>query len=259
MEKKSSSSWEAVASWYDKIVGTKGHYYHEHIIIPGIHKLLNIQNPQGTKILDLGCGQGILARTLNKEISYLGIDISKSLIQAAKKHGIKNSQKFIVADLTKPFSLESKDFTHATIILALQNIADPLAVLKNAYAHLQENGKLIIVINHPCFRIPRQSSWQIDTEKKIQYRRIDRYFCTLKIPIQAHPSKAAVTEQTWSYHHPLADYFSWLKEAGFYVELVEEWISDKKSTGKAKAMEDRARQEFPLFFTFSARRLPKNS
>ena len=28
------TSWETSSAWYDKIVGAKGHYYHEQVILP---------------------------------------------------------------------------------------------------------------------------------------------------------------------------------------------------------------------------------
>ncbi len=149
--------------------------------------------------------------------------------------------------------IKDLSFTHATIILALQNVAHPEAVLQNAARHLQPGGTLVIVLNHPCFRIPRQTHWGIDAPKKLQYRRIDRYLSPLKIPIQAHPSQKERSATTWSFHRPLSAYSRFLTDAGFSIIQIEEWISDKISTGKAAKMENRARAEFPLFLTFKAR------
>ena len=253
MQQRPNSSWESSHDWYDKLVGTYGHYYHEKIVLPNTLKLLNLKKE--SRLLDMGCGQGILARHLNKEISYLGIDASPSLIRKAEEYSRAKSQRFLVHDLTKPLPDEIKNFTHATLILALQNMEDPLAALKNAAQALEKRGALLIVLNHPCFRIPRQSSWQVDPQKKLQYRRIDRYFSPLKIPIQTHPSKQEASSTTWSYHHPLSAFSGWLKESGFVLEVIEEWRSDKMSMGKTATMENRAREEFPLFLTILARKL----
>lgn len=241
-----NDSWNS----YDKTVGATGHYYHQHLILPKALELLSLRKAN-LSLLDLGCGQGVLARHLPEKVSYIGIDASTSLIRAARKY---SKHKFITADVSEPLKLEKKDFTHATLILALQNIKDPLPVLINAANHLKQGGKLLIVLNHPCFRIPRQSSWGIDESKKTQYRRIDRYFTPLEISIQMRPSQNDAATETRSYHHPLSSYCLWLKEAGFCIEIMEEWCSDKKSTGKVAAMENRARQEFPLFLTLLARK-----
>lgn len=246
-----SSSWENSNEWYDRVVGAKGHYFHENIILPKVLKLLELSS--SSSLLDLACGQGILARHIPKEVHYTGIDLSSSLIRAAKNYKPLKNQKFLTGDVTHPLKCE-KSFTHAAIILALQNIEDPLAVFKNAYEHLVSKGKFVIVLNHPCFRIPRQSSWGLDTSKKMQYRRIDRYFSALKIPIQTHPGQGQASAQTFSFHHPLSAYVEWLHKAGFLIEALEEWCSDKTSKGSAASYENRSRKEFPLFLTLCARK-----
>lgn len=246
------TSWENSHSWYDKTVGEKGHYYHQSVIFPKTLNLLKLK--KGDKLLDLACGQGVLARQLPHQVGYLGVDASQSLVKQAK--GYSHSHAFLLGDVTKEIKTPEKDFSHATIILALQNIEKPDLVLKNAHLLLKPQGKLLIVLNHPCFRIPRQSSWGVDEPKKLQYRRIDRYLSPLKIPIQTHPGKQHASQETWSFHHPLSDYTRWLQEAGFTIELIEEWVSDKTSTGGHAKMENRSRAEFPLFLAILACKSP---
>lgn len=247
---RSKTSWEAVHDWYDHTVGEEGHYYHQHVLLPNLQRLLGVPR----KLLDVGCGQGILSRHLPKKTDYFGIDISQSLISKAKKMQPFRAGNFAVEDATKPFSLKERDFSHAAIVLALQNMADPLAVFKNLNNHLTEEGHLLIVLNHPCFRIPRQSGWEIDLEKKLQSRRIDLYMSSLEIPIQTHPSQKNESSTSLTFHNPLSAYSKFLSESSFTIELIEEWCSDKVSSGGAARMENRARREFPLFLTIVARK-----
>jgi ubiquinone/menaquinone biosynthesis C-methylase UbiE len=249
MKKQSdnSTSWQKSSQWYKKSVGEKGHYYHQSIIMPNSLRLLNIQNDPKSSLLDLACGQGVLGRHIPSQVQYFGVDIAHSLIDAARQYKPPKNHEFIVADASKELPIKKNDFTHAAIILALQNIESPLNVFKNAYKHLTSNGKFLLVLNHPCFRIPRQSSWQIDSNSKIQYRRIDSYMSPLRIPIQTHPSQGKQSPQTWSFHFPLSTYCQWLNEAGFNILSIEEWCSDKESEGKTAKMENKSRQEIPLF------------
>lgn len=253
MDKSPDTSWETSSSWYDKIVGVKGHYYHQQVIIPGILRLIETEKKLHPHLLDLACGQGVLSRHLPKGIKYLGIDGSPTLIHTAQTYDPKSPHQFFVHDLTHVLDLPYKEFSHATCVLAVQNLPQPLALFRTAYAHLRKGSPFIIVLNHPCFRIPRQSSWGIDEQKKVQYRRIERYLSPMKIPIQTHPGKQESSE-TFSFHFPLSYYTDQLKQAGFVIDHIEEWCSDKKSIGKSAAMENRSRQEFPLFLTIVARK-----
>lgn len=240
------SSWQPVHQWYNDLVGEKGHYYHQHLILPRVIELLKMKD--GDALLDLACGQGVLSRSLPTDVEYVGVDAARSLIEAAQKQVENPKHHFVVGDLMKPaLSTTKSDFTHASIILALQNIKDPKRVFQHAAEHLRKGGKFIIVLNHPAFRIPRQSSWGVDETKKTQYRRIDRYMTPMEIPIQAHPGQQQRSTVTWSYHFPLSTYFAELARVGFVVTGFEEWSSDKTSQGKAAKMENRSRSEIPMF------------
>lgn len=251
-----STSWEPVQKWYQSSVGNEGHYYHQNIVIPGVLRMLSLDTKkEPSALLDLACGQGVLARHIPNHIEYIGVDISPSLIKLAKGADKNSKHQYVISDITKVIPIKKYDFTHAAIILAIQNIEAPKEVFANAAKHLSSNGQLAIVMNHPCFRIPRQSSWKIDEKQKVQFRRIDCYSSKLKIPIQASPSKGEQSTTTWSFHHPLSSYSQWLFEAGFVIEVIEEWHSDKVSLGKAAKMENKARAEFPLFMAIRARKL----
>lgn len=254
-KKRENSSWEPVSDWYNKVVGKTGHYYHEHVILPKLAKIFSEQKTPSFSLLDLACGQGILSRNIPKEAHYQGVDAAASLIQSAKKMSKNKNHAFMVADLTKPLNLDKKDFDIGMILLALQNIPDAEQVMKTAAAHLKKGARFVIVLNHPCFRIPRQTSWQVDEPKKIQYRRIDRYMSPLTIPIQAHPSQGNTSSETFSYHRNLTDYSQMLKGSGFAIEYLDEWCSDKQSTGSKAKMENRSRDEIPLFLAIIARKL----
>jgi ubiquinone/menaquinone biosynthesis C-methylase UbiE len=252
--KRSSTSWQNVSKWYNETVGEGGHFYHQSLIIPNVLKLLNFSKEEPTSLLDLACGQGVLSRHLPSHVSYVGIDAAAPLIVAAKKYRHPASHQFFQADITQKLPLKHPLFSHASMILALQNLEHPLAAFKNASHYLQLNAPFLLVLNHPCFRIPRQSSWRIDAENKIQYRRIDRYMSPMKIPIQTHPGKGTQSPHTLSFHYSLSDYSRWLKEAGFVIELIEEWCSNKVSQGSAAKMENRSREEIPLFMAILARK-----
>ena len=251
MNKGHKTSWHKVGKWYNKLTTGSGHYYHSHVVIPGVLRLLDLKDD--SNLLDLACGNGVLARNIPEKINYLGIDIAKSLIEEAKKSDKNPTHGYEVFDVTKEIQRERK-FTHLAIILALQNMENPEGAIINAKNLLVQNGRLVMVLNHPCFRIPRQSSWGVDENSKLQYRRIDRYMSRMEIPIKAHPGQKH-SAITWSYHSPLSFFFKLLNENGFVIEKIEEWTSDKQSEGKSAKMENRAREEIPMFLTIVAKNM----
>jgi ubiquinone/menaquinone biosynthesis C-methylase UbiE len=253
MHMKDETSWGKVGEWYNKIVGEDGHYYHKTLIIPKILTMFDFGKSSGASLLDVCCGQGVLSRTIPQKVEYTGIDIALPLLNKANESNTKKNHRFVHGDVTKKFPFEGKLFTHACMILAVQNVENPLLVFRNVAECLKPGASFIIVMNHPCFRIPRQSSWKVDAAQKIQYRRIDRYMSPMKIPIQAHPGKGKVSSETLSFHYPLSDYTRWLKESGFVIEQIEEWCSNKTSEGGAAKMENRSREEIPLFMAIAAR------
>jgi len=250
---KTDTSWQKSSKWYGGIVGEKGHFFHQAIIIPNSLKLLKIK-PESS-LLDVACGSGVLARHIPQQTKYLGVDISSGLIEMAKKMDKNKNHKYTVGDVTEKLRADGM-FDNATIILALQNIKEPEKVVENVAEKLKDGGKFLIVLNHPCFRIPRQSGWEIDKGNKLQYRRVSRYMNPMEIPVEMHPGKRD-GQFTWSYHYPLSDYSEYLYKSGFLIEKIEEWSSKKKSVGKVADMENRAREEFPMFMAILAVKRPK--
>ena len=76
-----------------------------------------------------------------------------------------------------------------------------------------------MVTTHPCFRIPRQTHWGWDEQKKIQFRRVDLYGSESAIPILTPPFTQA-DSFTVTYHRPLQSYFQALAEAGLCVRRI---------------------------------------
>ena len=248
------TSWNKVAGWYDNLVGERGSDYHENVIIPGALKMLAPQ--KGEKILDVGCGQGVFCRELARAGAVVtGIDAAEKLIKAARSRSA--NIKYLVTDAADLHIFPNGSFDAVSCIMAIQNMEPLEKIISEMARVLKPDGGLLLVMNHPCFRIPRQSGWGIDEQRKLQYRRIDSYLTSLKIPIKMHPG-ADPTLLTWTFHRPLSEYFKALNAHGLAVSELAELASHRESKpGASSRMENRARAEIPMFLSLLAQKMLK--
>ncbi len=101
---------------------------------------------KGEKILDLGCGNGRLKKILGQEIYYFGLDVSKELINIAKKlyPGIRCAP-------TDPlsFNLENNSFDKVFCLSVLHHIPSKKFrkdFLKEIGRILKPEGQLILTV-----------------------------------------------------------------------------------------------------------------
>ncbi len=248
--KQPSTSWGSVAQWYGDVIENP-ESYQQNVIGPNLLRLMDLR-PK-TSVLDLACGEGWFARLCeaNKAV-VVGVDIAPELINAARKkspptityHSSSAHRLSMIADHT---------IDRVVIVLALQNIQEVAEMLQECRRVLATGGRLLIVLNHPSFRIPKQSSWGWDEAHRLQYRRVDGYLSESRQMIVMHPGTVH-SASTISFHRPLQWYVKQLAKSGFCLTRLEEWISHKKSQkGPRGSAEDRARKEFPLFLCLEAR------
>ncbi len=237
------TSWEKSAEWYDRLIGEKGSDLYQQVVIP---RSLDLLAPRaGEEVLDLGCGQGVFTRAVAaRGARVTGIDAAPTLIQKAREYPGPRC-RFLVRDAAALDGLGPFDAVSA--ILCVQNIEHLDKVAQAAAAVLRPGGRMLWTLNHPCFRIPRQTAWGFDEERKIQFRRLDAYRSAHAIPIIMHPGKAD-SEQTISFHRSLTDLLAAGFAAGLRLAGLQEWHSHKQSQpGPRARAENRARDEFPLF------------
>ena len=261
---KKTTDWGNVADWYDRLVGDEGSEYQRHVVNPGVLRMLDLQ--PGQRILDLACGQGVLCRALASHDSHpqiTGIDAAPGLIEAAQRREQTDRLNitYLLGDArelpTNP-ALQAASFDAITCILAIQNMTPLTPIWQGAKHLLKPHGRLIVVMMHPCFRIPRQSTWHWDTTKNEQLRLISSYLTSSKTEIEMHPGQlahGAPAQQTTTFHRPLQAYINTLGSAGLLIDHIEEWTSHKKNEpGPRKDELERSRREIPLFLALRARR-----
>jgi ubiquinone/menaquinone biosynthesis C-methylase UbiE len=251
-----STSWGNVSGWYDEYMADTDTYQAK-VIAPNLLRVLGVSEfTQGSTVLDLGCGQGYFLNHVlhhipkTSSVNLVGVDISQELLDIAKID-LGNTVHLAREDASKLLSIADASIDVAYSVLALQNMNDLNAVTSEIQRVLKKHGRFVCVLNHPTFRIPKQSDWHIDTTRNAQGRVIYTYMSDKKFAIDMHPGKTAIgvkKEETFSFHHPLQYYMKIFTKHGFAITRLEEWISHKTSEeGPKKRIEDESRKEIPMF------------
>ena len=166
-----------------------------------------------------------------------------SIIGAARqRYGGEKKASFLRADACAPSEWADGSFDAAACVMAVHDVPDAAALMRNIAAALKPGGRAVIVMMHPCFRIPKESHWGWDADQKVQYRRLDRYGKALEIGIQTRPG-LGTDEGTVFYHRPLADLISAMGKANLGVTKCIELFSHRRSqVGPFSKAEHRAAQ-----------------
>ena len=179
--------------------------------------------------------------------------------------------EFRVGDARDLGSLGLSNLDAATCIMALMNINPLEPVLSGIAATLRPGGRCVVVVLHPAFRSPGQTSWGWEGQTKqeaaasrttrtskpgtssklAQYRRVDGYLSPGVRDIIMNPGAAAKGQapiMTQTFHRSIQAYVKGFASAGLLVSALEEWPSTRQSEpGPRAAEENRARREIPMF------------
>lgn len=250
-----SSSWDVVAGWYDGWSGADGSRHHRRYAIPVVLELLG--ELRGRHVLDVGCGPAPLAAdVLAAGGRYSGVDLSRKLLAAGRRR-YGGAGRFLHGDATRLGALPALSgarFDAVTFLLSIQDINPLEAAVRGAAGLLRDGGVMVMLMTHPCFRVPRQSGWGWDARRRLRFRRVDSYLTRLAVPMGGDRRNRRST--TRSYHRPLGDYISALAAAGLYVDAAREVAAPGAAAGDdALPAHRRADEQFPLFLALRGRKV----
>lgn len=107
------------------------------------------------RILDVGCGNGVISRHLGKlGFNVLGIDVSEKTIETARSLTTSPNVKFMTKSAEE---LVASGERYDAVICSevLEHLHDPGSLLHVLYQSLAENGKLIVTV--PNGKGPRET------------------------------------------------------------------------------------------------------
>lgn len=125
-----------------------------------------IQVEVGSRVLDLGCGNGRLIEALkDKNVEYLGLDNSSELIELARTN--YPGKGFLVGDILDLSSINNNYYDYIFCLATLQHIPSRnlrLKALSEMESKLKIGGKLIL------------SNWNLWSQKKYCSRLLKNYW-----------------------------------------------------------------------------------
>ena len=112
-----------------------------------VEQYLNIKNNQ--KILDIGCGTGVLLNYIKSNVKYVGYDINENYINLAKIK-YKDKGEFYCISVNES-NIYGNEFDCVVAIGILHHLDDNESeeLIKSAKKHLKPDGYLLMV--EPCW------------------------------------------------------------------------------------------------------------
>lgn len=253
-----STSWGKEAAWYDKLLEESAETYQSKVILPNIVRIIDPK--PGEVVVELGCGQGFFSRVIAKSgAKVIGIDIGKELVHIAEERAAKEripskNISFYTASADNAKMVASRSADVILVILALQNMKNLAGVVGEIKRIMKQDGRVIMVLNHPAFRVIKNSDWGYDDATKTQYRKVSKYLSQFEATVDMHPGDKKINTTTRSFHRSLQDYMKAFAKEGLAITRIEEWISHKESQkGPRQQAEDIARKEIPMFMCVELR------
>lgn len=216
--------WNRKAKFWDDLHGDQGNQFHRRLVEPSVLQLL--QPRAGETILDIGCGNGALARRLAAVgANVMAVDFSDELIALARGRGDANDPAltYRVCDATDDaalLALGERQYDAITSCMMLMDIPTTEPLFRAASKLLRASGRFVFATMHPAFNSnnPIFLREKEDRDGVV----IEHYAIKLREYLAAPPvlGAGAPGEPTphYYYHRPLSQLLSAAFAAGFVLD-----------------------------------------
>jgi ubiquinone/menaquinone biosynthesis C-methylase UbiE len=225
-------SWDRVAEEFASCFADGEEFYHKHIIGPTMIDLLD--EIAGKTILDLACGEGHFARRLAElakgNVKITGVDASKNMIRIAREKSEQYSDcmSFRIVDASRMPELQPGSFDIAVCNMALMDIKDYAAAIREVARVLKPKGVFIFSILHPCFMTPGSGWIKEDTERTDPDNKVGWKVDSYHYKLVSNSLIKSIKDKAYYFHRTLEDYFCTLREGGFVVADLREPVPSRE-------------------------------
>jgi ubiquinone/menaquinone biosynthesis C-methylase UbiE len=210
-----AETWDSIAEWYTRLV-RDGSAMHEFSL--GILLALLPDRLAGFDVLDLGCGEGLVARALaDRGATVVGIDPCEALIAQARtaERTHPTGASYHQDDGQSLATIDDESMDWVIAALSLNNIADLHAAIRAIKRVLKPTGTLAFTVPHPCFEAPRTTSITMGgAVRRVLGDYLDEGFWR-----STHPQSV---RRAGNYHRTISSYTAALIEHGFSIEVLAE-------------------------------------
>jgi SAM-dependent methyltransferase len=204
-------AWEENAAAWVEWARAPGHdsYWRFHRDL-----FLEILPPPSGRALDLGCGEGRLARDLAAlGHDVVGVDLSPTMVAAAREAAPE--MELHVADAADlPFGDGS--FALVVAFMSLQDVDDLPGTIREAARVLAPGGRICLAIVHPFSSAGKFAEREADAPFVVEGSYLDERTTDLAV------QRNGLTMRFVSRHTPLETYVDELAAAGLLVERLRE-------------------------------------
>ena len=262
MKRIVGSGWEELSDWYDKKEGDEGDLWHRALIDPPLIKIVG--NCRGRDVLDLGCGNGYLARKFAKKGARVtAVDSSPRMIQNAKAHDPENLLKvrYLQSDAGRLVAISEACFDIVYANMSLMDMENAKGAIREVSRVLRRGGRFVASICHPCFDNGSNSGWIMERsigEPAKVFRRIRAYrsVSSERFPWRIRDRGFAYTV---GFHRPINWYANALGSNKLGIIRIEEPMPMKEflveETKNPSDLDALGSQEVPLHLVFEAVKL----
>ena len=143
--------WDAKAAFWDALHGDSGNVFHRRLVEPSVLQLLELR--AGERVLDVGCGNGVLARTMERQgVNVLAVDFSARMIDLARRRGGNIDYRVVDAtDENALLALGISSFDAVTCSMALMDMPVIAPLFRASSRLLRRGGRFVFETMHPAF------------------------------------------------------------------------------------------------------------
>lgn len=216
--------WDALAHDYDERHGDEGNDWHRVLVEPATLALLG--DVRGRRVLDLGCGTGVLARRLWRLGAHvLGADGSTEFLERAWQRPGGASIDWTVVDALDEDAIAALGaFDAVACTMVLMDLPD-LAPLFRGVRRVLSQGPFVVATAHPSFNRPDATFWREAGEDAsgAAWSRSGLKLTAYARAYRQHVYGMADQQAPqWYFHRPLHELLGPAFDAGFVLDALRE-------------------------------------